>query len=358
MKIIPVNLGHKQYAIHIERGLIGHIGHEIKKLFQGQKIAVITDEKVNRLYGEEVQLDLEQAGYKVSKIVIPPGEKSKSFDMLMKIYELLIQAHITRGDLIVTLGGGVVGDLGGFAAATFLRGIPFIQLPTTLLAQIDSSIGGKVAVNLPQGKNLVGCFYHPEAVFIDPELLNTLDKRYLRDGMAEVIKYACIRDRELFTKLSEIKNHEELMEIMDYIISTCCAIKKDLVERDERESRERMLLNFGHTLGHAIERYFYYEEFSHGEAVAVGMYIITLNSERLGFTEPGTSEKIRFLLEKFGLPHHVDINKYDSLLTGIRLDKKSRSRGLNLVLLKNIGKAEIVETDFDSLEKFFIVNGV
>jgi len=353
---IVVKLKEKQYPIEIEKGLFDKIGTRLRRSFHVRKIAVITDQNLNHFYGERFLNSLKQAAFEPFKIVVPPGEKSKNFNMLINIYKRLLKAGITRSDLIITLGGGVVGDLGGFAAATYLRGIPYIQVPTTLLAQIDSSIGGKVAVDLDMGKNLVGSFYHPEAVYIDPDLLKTLDRRFLHDGVAEVIKYGCIRDKELFDNLSILKNDDELLDHMDYIITTCCNIKKTIVERDEKDLGERMILNFGHTLGHAIEKYFNYQKYTHGEAVAVGMYWMTVNSERLGFTKPGTSEHIKSLLKKYDLPYKIDIHNPIYFFDKIILDKKNFEGYLNLIILKEIGQAQIYKSNIEFIKNNFVLN--
>ncbi|HHV72136.1 MAG TPA: 3-dehydroquinate synthase [Clostridia bacterium] len=353
MERIEVRLGHKHYPLKIRRGLLDEIGEEVKEVYQGEKIAVITDENVDNYYGRQVIDNLQRAGFKAEKIIISPGEKSKSFPVLLKIYEFLAEMGITRGDLLLTLGGGVVGDLGGFAAATYLRGIPYVQVPTSLLAQIDSSIGGKVAVDLPQGKNLVGSFYQPEAVLIDPDLLQTLEARFFRDGLAEVIKYGCIKDRNLFFSLLNCPEEEDLLKDMESIIRACCQIKKDIVEKDEQDQGERMILNFGHTLGHALERYFAYEKYTHGEAVAAGMYMITCISEQLGMTKAGTSQKIKAILDKYKLPIWIEVDNWERLVNYIKLDKKKRGNRLKLIILKEIGQAEIIESSLDFFKEGF-----
>jgi len=352
MKELVVNLPDNRYSIYIEKGLLEKISDYIKDMYKGKKIAIITDENVNLHYGDKIVNQLEKNEYIVKKVILPPGEKSKSVDSLLKVYDELLDFKITRSDLIIALGGGVIGDLTGFAASTLLRGIPFIQVPTSLLAQIDSSIGGKVAVDLPRGKNLVGSFYHPKAVFIDPECLRTLDKRVLSDGMAEVIKYGCIRDKEFFEKLETIKSEEELFENLDDIIYTCCDIKRGVVERDEKDTGERMILNFGHTIGHGIEKYYNFETYTHGEAVAIGMYIITKNSENQGLTKPGTSDKIRRVLENFNLPYGIDISNKENLLDGISVDKKGEGEYLNLILIKDIGDVFIHKIKKDEVINF------
>ena len=331
MKTLEIRLSQKKYSIAIEKGILGKIGEEIRKIYQNKKIAIITDSNVEGLYGKKLIDSLSKNNFKTKTIVIEPGEKSKSLETAKCIYEGLLDFEITRSDMVLAFGGGVVGDIGGFVASTLLRSIQFIQIPTSLLAQIDSSVGGKVAVNLPQGKNLVGSFYHPEAVFIDPELLRTLDKRFLYDGLAEVIKYGCIKDRELFDRLMEIESQKELFDSMEEIILNCCSIKRDIVERDERDRGERLLLNFGHTLGHAIEKYFEYNKYTHGEAVAIGMYNFTKKSEEMGITEKGTTRLIKEIILKYNLPYKMPDIDRDSIIKAIRLDKKNESDDLSIV---------------------------
>ncbi len=352
MQSIIVETAQKKYPITIKRGLIEDIGQNLKKIYKNKKIAIITDSNVDSLHGKKIEESLEDEDYIIRKIIIEPGEKSKSFDTLQIIYEELLDFNITRGDLIITFGGGVVGDLGGFAAATLLRGIPFVQIPTSLLAQIDSSVGGKVAVNLPRGKNLIGSFYQPEAVFIDPELLRTLEERYFYDGMAEVIKYSLIRDKELFKKLLEYRAYEELFQNIEEIIYRCCQIKKEVVEKDEMDTGERMILNYGHTIGHAIERYFKYEKYTHGEAVAMGMYNITKKSEELGITGQGTTDMIKDILIKYKLPYAMPPMDMQEVIKIIGSDKKNIGCNISIILLKNIGNGFIKKIDSNSVEKY------
>ncbi|MGL5352029.1 MAG: 3-dehydroquinate synthase family protein, partial [Clostridium sp.] len=245
-----VDLKERSYPILIENGLIEKVGYEVQKVFKGKKIFILTDENVNSFYGEKVKSLLENVGYVVKKLVLKPGEETKNYTSVEGIYNELLDFKITRSDLIITLGGGVIGDLGGFVASTFLRGVDFIQFPTSLLAQVDSSVGGKVGVDISRGKNLIGSFYHPKAVIIDPDVLNTLKPRFFNDGMAEVIKYGCIKDKNFFNELQSYKDKEDVINNIGKIIHTCCAIKRDVVEKDEKDKGDRMLLNFGHTLGH------------------------------------------------------------------------------------------------------------
>nr|WP_312576481.1 3-dehydroquinate synthase [Sedimentibacter sp.] len=352
MTILNMNLQAKKYDILIEKGIFKNIGFEIKKIYCGVRIAVITDKNIYTLYGVTMNSSLVNYGFKPNFIVVEPGEKSKSMKMLEHIYTRLIESKITRGDMIIALGGGVIGDLGGFAASTYLRGVDYVQIPTSLLAQIDSSIGGKVAVNLAQGKNLIGSFYHPKKVLIDPSLINSLSSEFIRDGLGEVIKYACIKNSDFYELLDSIKSRDELLNKIEEIVVTCCNIKKEIVEQDERDTGIRMILNFGHTIGHVIEKYYNYEVYTHGEAVAIGMYYITQKSEALGYTELGTSEKIKKLLLNFNIEYSfpdIDIGHVSRLVT---LDKKNISGTINLILLKKIGEAFIDQIPIKNIDNF------
>lgn len=355
MRIINVNLGLKSYGIVIENGVIKNIGKEINEIYKNKKIAIVTDENVFSLLGSIIKESLIKWNYEINFIVAKPGENSKTMETLQNVYEQFIDFNLTRSDLVIALGGGVVGDLAGFAASTYLRGIDYVQVPTTLLAQVDSSIGGKVAVNLEQGKNLIGSFYQPKKVLIDPDVLHTLQDKYIKDGLGEVIKYACIKDEELFQVLSGIHSKEQLFINLEYIIYTCCNIKRELVEKDEQDKGERMLLNFGHTCGHAIEKYFKYE-YSHGEAVAMGMYCITRKSEALGYTEPGTAEKIKNMLLNFNIAYEFPNVDMDSINNIVVLDKKNNSGKMNLILLRKIGYGFIQSVPIKNLNSFFKEN--
>ncbi|MCQ2968836.1 MAG: 3-dehydroquinate synthase [Clostridium sp.] len=341
---LKIDLAQRSYPIIIQKGLINSIQNRIKKIYKGKKIFILTDKNVATYYANKLVDNLKFEGYNVKLMILEAGEPSKSFTTLPQIYNEMLDFRLTRSDIIITLGGGVVGDIGGFAASTYLRGVKFIQIPTSLLAQVDSSVGGKVAVDLARGKNLVGSFYHPIAVFIDPDMLHTLSDEFFIDGMAEVIKYGCIKDKEFFQFLNSLDSKKKLMENIEYIIYTCCNIKKLIVESDERDMGERMLLNFGHTLGHAIEQYYNYKKYTHGVAVAIGMYEITKISEKKGFTKKGSSEKIKEILIKNNLPYEIDI-KIENIIGGIEVDKKNLGNDLNLILLKEIGNAKIVKSN-------------
>lgn len=337
-----VDLKERSYPIIIEKGLIDKISEKVKNVYKGKKIFILTDENVNKYYGKKVVSALSEY-FDVKLVSLKAGEETKNFNTLPMVYNELLDFNLTRSDLIITLGGGVIGDLGGFVASSYLRGIDFIQVPTSLLAQVDSSVGGKVAVDLERGKNLVGSFYHPKAVLIDSEVLNTLDNRFFIDGMAEVIKYGCIKDKMFFEFLYEMENNSDVIDNMERVIHKCCDIKRIVVESDEKDKGERMLLNFGHTLGHAIEQYYNYTKYTHGEAVAIGMYEITKISEAKGLTVKGTAERIKEILIKYNLPYKMDVN-IEEILDTINLDKKKLGKSLNLIILKEIGNSEIYKT--------------
>lgn len=347
MKKLLVNLGDNSYNIEIEKGLIKNVGNKIKELFNCNKVFILTDKNVDKYYGDIVEKSLEEAGFETSKYTIIPGEESKSFHSLLPIYNKLLDFRLTRKDLIITLGGGVVGDLGGFIASTFLRGVPFVQIPTSLLSQVDSSVGGKVGVDLERGKNLVGSFYQPKLVLIDPYVLNTLEEKFFKDGMGEVIKYGFIKDFELYKLLNSLNSREEVMENIEHIIYTCCNIKREIVERDEKDLGERMILNFGHTLGHAIEKKYGFKEFTHGEAVGIGMYLITKLSEEKGLVLNNYSESVKEILVRHGLPFNIDLGDKDEIIETISLDKKNMGSVLKVVIMKEIGNAEVYNTTID-----------
>ncbi|MEA4847902.1 MAG: 3-dehydroquinate synthase [Clostridiaceae bacterium] len=354
MKTIEVSIkrSNARYGIRIVKNAREELNEYIGDRHKGKKAVIITDDSVNRLYGAPLFRGITEAGLDCHIISVSPGEKSKSLQVLTGIYDTLAGFYMDRGDIIIALGGGVTGDLAGFAAATYMRGISYIQVPTTLLAQVDSSIGGKTAVDLASGKNLVGSIYQPEAVFIDTSFLATLEDRYLRDGMAEVIKYGCIKDRRLFEKLSSYKDMQQCIDDMDELVYTCCSIKSTVIESDELDRGERIILNFGHTIGHAIEKYFNYEKYTHGEAVAIGMAEITRGSERIGLTEKGVGAAITEVLEKFGLPCRIDRVNKKELVEIIRSDKKFNEGFISLVLLNKLGEAFTKKVNYKDLETF------
>ncbi len=341
---LKVNLGKDSYPIYIEQGILDHLGEKIEEVYKGKKIIIISDDNVYPLYGERVKNALSH--YEVHDIVIEHGEKSKNIDILPSLYSQLLKYHTTRTDLIIALGGGVIGDLAGYVAATYLRGIKFIQIPTSLLAQVDSSVGGKVAVDLPEGKNLVGAFKHPLMVFIDPLTLKTLDPHFIKDGMGEVIKYGCIKDAKLFKQLENYKDFDDLYNDIDSIIYQCVDIKRDVVEKDLYDFGDRLCLNFGHTIGHAIEQYYHYEHFSHGEGVSIGMVDITRIAEKQGLTKEGTTDQIIECLKHYDLPTHASLPSRN-MLEAISLDKKNINNTFSFVLLKEIGESYVYEHNYE-----------
>ena len=344
---LTVNLGENTYPIYIENGILQKTGTYIRKIFKGQRIMIISDDNVFPLYRQQLLDSLTE--YECHDLILPHGETTKSFKTLPVIYAALLDAKISRSDLIIALGGGVIGDLAGFAAASYLRGVRLIQIPTTLLAQVDSSVGGKVAVDLPQGKNLVGAFYHPKMVLIDPDVLNTLPQHFISDGMGEVVKYGCIKDRNLFEKLCSCSSFEELKPELGEIIARCVDIKRIVVEADQFDTGERMLLNFGHTLAHTIEQYYHYQRESHGEAVGIGMYQITKIAEEKGLTPHGCAEQIRKALDIYSLPHECGL-PLSALTEAVTLDKKNLNGRLNLVLLHGIGESYVQPADVGFFE--------
>ena len=349
MKTIHVSTGNP-YDIFIERGIIDQCGEYAKKLSKAEKVTVISDSNVAPIYSNRIVKSLENSGFAVKLHTFTAGEESKHLGTIAEMYNTLAEFRMTRKDLIVALGGGVTGDMAGFAAASYLRGIDFIQIPTSLLSQVDSSVGGKTGVDLPQGKNLVGAFHQPVAVLIDPDTLLTLPDDYICDGMAEVIKYGCIKDAEFFDFLAKgtaLQNIEDVIEI-------CVSIKRDVVSRDERESGERMLLNFGHTLGHSIEKIYNFNGISHGMAVAIGMVLITKASEQAGITPQGTAEKIASICIKYGLPVS-DKASFKAMAEAAKGDKKTAGKCINLVLLNSIGDSFIKKISLDELEKFITI---
>ncbi|HWQ79836.1 MAG TPA: 3-dehydroquinate synthase [Anaerovoracaceae bacterium] len=349
---LTIKMQSRKYPVIIESGLFRNIGKTLGEHFAGKKIALITDENIQKVYGDflKKQLDASQCEWEI--IAFPAGDTSKSFGTLTFIYKRLIDFQITRDDVIAALGGGVVGDISGFAAATFLRGVDFVQIPTTLIGQVDSSIGGKNAVNLPEGKNLVGSFYQPTYVYIDPDFVKTLSDYHFADGMAEIIKYACVADADLFSDLIRMKSHREA-KLIESIIYRCCLIKKQLIEQDEKDHGVRMLTNFGHTIGHAIENLDNHRIYGHGQAVAIGMQTITDHSEAMGLTGINTSAMLKEMLLEYGLPAELPQGIDKELLAQAAMkDKKRRGNKINLVLIEKIGKGYIYPIEKAELRNF------
>lgn len=357
MKTISVTLPQITYSIKIQRGLLNHIAQHLLAVYSGARIFIVTDTNVAPLYEAAICQNLRANGYTVNTYIVPAGETSKSLGELQNIYSFLVREGASRKDLLIALGGGVIGDMAGFAAATYMRGMPFVQIPTTLLAQIDSSVGGKVAVNLPEGKNLVGAFYQPLLVLIDPDCLNTLPERVLADGAAEALKYGYIKDPELYQIFRKLNSITEIHPYLDEIIFRCCDIKRGVVERDEKESGERMILNFGHTIGHAYESYYHYNKYTHGEAVAIGMAEICSICYRHGYVSKEVVTEIHAILTALHLPVSDCEADRSQIIENMYKDKKSGFGTVKLVLLKQIGEVFIKSVQEEDLQRFLKEGG-
>ena len=357
MRTVRVELAERSYDISIERGILKDLGPMMKALGLKGMAAVVTNPKVGGLYGAVVVRSLEEAGFCPVVITVPDGEEYKSLNEAGKVFDALIGHRFERSSPIVALGGGVIGDLAGFVAATYLRGVPFVQVPTTLLSQVDSSVGGKTGVNHPKGKNLIGAFYQPRAVFIDPEVLKTLDERELRAGLAEVIKYGVIWDASFFSFLED--NADKLLKQGDEVITAIersCAIKAEVVGKDEKEEGLRAILNFGHTFGHAIEALSGYGTFRHGEAVAIGMSMAAGLSAKMGFASD-CEVRINALLNKLGMPSAPPKIATDAFLEAMKLDKKVSGGRIRFVLAHSMGKVFLKEAGEDVLREFLASAG-
>jgi len=327
----------RRCPIVVGDGIINQLGDYFD--FSGYSgIALLTDTTIQKLYGQRVIKALEATGKKVSLLTLPVGEKTKSLNTIERGYQFLLENNIDRKGLICALGGGVVGDVAGYIAASYLRGIDYIQLPTTLLAQVDSSIGGKVGVNFSGKKNMVGSFYQPSAIIGDVALLKSLPPAEMRNGLAEVVKYGLSMDGELFRLLEQKKEAEFTTAELKDIVMRCCRLKAGIVEADEREQTgQRAILNFGHTVGHAIEAATRLQELSHGEAVAIGMAAAARISAQVGMLDRSNIPVIENLLSKFGLPVYCQGVNPDDLLLATRFDKKTTQGQTGWVLLKGIG---------------------
>ncbi|MCI8651833.1 MAG: 3-dehydroquinate synthase [Oscillospiraceae bacterium] len=352
MKTLSIDLGPRSYDIHIAPGLLDRAGEEIKKVCpKAKRLAIVTDANVEPLYSARVEDSLEAAGFDTGLFTGPAGEGAKCATHLAALWEAMMEFGLTRTDAVVALGGGVVGDLAGFAAATILRGVDFIQIPTTLLAQVDSSVGGKVAIDLAHGKNLAGAFWQPKVVLMDPETLNTLDDKTFSDGMAEVVKYGCISDREFFDFLVSHPSRPEIMANIEHVLYTCCDIKRSVVEEDERDTGRRMILNFGHTIGHAYELAGHYEEWTHGQAVAAGMCAALRLGLDLGVMDSDDGiQALTDLLKALGLPTQIDC-PWETLVKAIGLDKKSEGSDITMIFLKKMGQALPTKMSKDAVLK-------
>ncbi len=354
MKRITVKTAKNEYTLSVGRGFKHQVAGYLKNDYPKSKFAIVTDDNVSALYEKQITKTFDDLRLRYDVISIKPGEKSKSVSVFSEITSFLAQRNYNRADVIVALGGGVVGDLAGFVASAYLRGVSFVQIPTTLLAQIDSSVGGKTAINIPEGKNLVGAFYQPSAVYIDMDFLTTLQDEDFADGMAELVKYAVIKDAQMFEALQNAGTITADSPILQDLIVKCLQIKRDVVTLDEFDKGERMKLNYGHTIGHGLERMCAQSgrHITHGQGVARGMVAITAASERLGQTQAGTTKRIIEVLEKQGLPTNIDGFDKDEILKGILVDKKNMADKLNIILIEQIGKAFIHEIDSGEIQRY------
>jgi 3-dehydroquinate synthase len=346
MKTIRLELKKRSYDIIVGSNILGHLGGYISKLNIGRDAYVITNASIKNRYGNSLEKSLKQSGLSVRFKLVPDTEESKSIEISSLIIKDLAHYDKAKRIFIVAFGGGVIGDLAGFVASVYKRGVSYLQVPTTLLAQVDSSIGGKTAVDLVEGKNLIGAFYQPRLVLSDVKFLKTLDQRQMRSGLAEVIKYGIIKDEKLFDYL-EIRYKDILARrelCLEYIVKRCSFIKANIVSSDEREEKGiRTILNFGHTIGHAIEAAANYKVYNHGEAIAQGMLAALDISKTLNFINPKTAQRIENLIKKVGLPVKIEKVTLEDIIKAHYRDKKFVGLKNRLVLIKGIGKTKIVE---------------
>jgi 3-dehydroquinate synthase len=344
MEGVRVDLGERSYDIIIGSGLLKDIGQKVQTLGFSGKAALISNPAVYNLYGNTVSAALKDAGCDLTEVLIPDGEEYKSLAYAEKIYESLLKAKLDRKSVLFALGGGVIGDITGFAASTYMRGIDFIQVPTTLLAQVDSSVGGKTGVNHPLGKNMIGTFWQPRFVCIDTATLKTLPRREFLSGLGEVIKYGVIWDEDFFVYLET--NRDKILQLdataLTYIIRRSCEIKSQVVSKDERESGLRAILNYGHTIGHALETITGYKQYLHGEAVAIGMYMEAKLSSQLGLIRQEEVSRIKALIDSCDLPSEMpDEITIPDLMEKMQIDKKTVAGKMHFVLPEKVGSVTI-----------------
>ena len=350
MHQIHVNLGKNSYYIYIDSGNLSSLGGVLKKTLSLNKAAIVTNPAIAVLYGDIVKDSMISSGIETRIVEVPDGEENKSLTWAGKLFDAFIDFQMTRQSGVIVLGGGVVGDLAGFAAATFMRGVPLIQVPTSLIAQVDSSVGGKTAVNHPKGKNLIGAFYQPKFVLIDVNVLKSLPEREFKSGLAEVIKHGIIIDKGLFEYIEG--NLTKILSLdyqsVEQIVSRSCKAKANIVEQDEKEQNIRAILNYGHTVGHSIEAVAEYGVFRHGEAVSIGMAVAAKIAVNMGLMDAEEANRQNKLLADSGLPTKFPDLDIDQIINTIRLDKKVKdNRKIRFVLAKEIGKAIVVENVTD-----------
>jgi len=345
---IKVDIPEHAYEIAIAPGSLDQLGEQMSKLNLGKKVLLVSNPVIFKHYGAVAIAALTKTGFEVTNYNLPPGERYKTLNSIQKLYDVALENRLERSSTIVALGGGVIGDMAGFAAATWLRGINLVQVPTSLLAMVDSSVGGKTGVNHPKGKNLIGAFYQPRFVLIDPEVLKTLPTREFKAGMAEVIKYGVIWDEELFTQLAASKHLDQLRyikpEMIEYIITRSCQAKADVVSQDEKEAGLRAILNYGHTIGHAIESVTGYNLLKHGEAVGIGMVAAGQIAVELGLWQKEDTERQNSLIQKTGLPSQLPSGlDIQAIIDALQLDKKVKSGKVRFVLPTQIGAVKVTD---------------
>ena len=352
---VPVSLGDRSYQVLIQPHILPQIGRVLQDVGLAGRVAIVTNPVVNEIYGRVVFRALKRCGFSPFLVVIPDGEKAKSMYWLSKILDELVTQRLERQEVVLALGGGVVGDVAGFAASVYLRGVSFVQVPTTLVAQVDSSVGGKTGVNHPIGKNLIGAFYQPRVVVVDPQALQSLPKREWVAGLAEVIKYGMIADLKFFEYLEQHVEdlREQAEDVIPTVIRRCCEIKAEVVGGDERESGRRRILNYGHTVGHALETWGRYRTWIHGEAVGIGMVQEATMAHFLGLCTKELVERQRDLIQDVGLPIVMPSMTFMELWGAMQHDKKVVNGQINCVLPTTIGKVKVVPLVRQRIRQWF-----
>jgi 3-dehydroquinate synthase len=346
MHVIDVNIPQQAYKIAIASSGLDRLGEWMGELQLRKKVLLVSNPAIFKQYGERAIASLKSAGFDATSCILPAGEQYKTLTSVQKIYNAALEKRLERSSTLVALGGGVIGDMTGFAAATWLRGINFVQVPTTLLAMVDASIGGKTGVNHPQGKNLIGAFHQPRLVLIDPQVLQTLPAREFRAGMAEVIKYGVIWDAELFAQMEQSKRLDQMRyldaDLLQSILNRSCQAKADVVSKDEKEAGLRAILNYGHTIGHAVESLTGYRVVNHGEAVAIGMVAAGQIAVALEMFSPADASRQDALIQKAGLPRQLPAGiDIETILEALQTDKKVKDGKVRFILPTQIGAVEI-----------------